>query len=77
MSKYSNAFKLTVVKEWLSGQTGLRTLIKKYDIKSNQAISEWRDEFLITGSIGSKNHRVYSPEFKMTVLNYRVTHSQT
>ena len=77
MSKYSNEFKLMVVKEWLSGQNSLPELVKKYAINNDHAIREWRDEYLVTDSIGSKNHKSYSPEFKMTVLNYLETHSHS
>ncbi|MGO3499992.1 IS3 family transposase, partial [Leuconostoc falkenbergense] len=77
MSKYSNEFKLMVVKEWLSGQNSLTELVKKYAINNDHAIREWRDEYLVTGSIGSKSHKSYSSEFKMTVLNYLQTHSQS
>ncbi|CAM3212217.1 helix-turn-helix domain-containing protein [Leuconostoc rapi] len=76
MSKYSNEFKLMVVKEWLSGGTmGTPALAKKYTISSPALLAQWRDEYLITGSIGSKNNKFYSPDFKITVLNYLKTHS--
>ncbi|MDI6552644.1 transposase [Leuconostoc falkenbergense] len=77
MSKYSNEFKLKVVKEWLSGQTSLDALVKKYFLSDNSTIREWRDEYLVTGSIGSTGHRVYSPEFKISTLNYLETHSRS
>ncbi|WP_224143490.1 helix-turn-helix domain-containing protein, partial [Leuconostoc gasicomitatum] len=77
MSKYSNEFKLMVVKEWLSGQNSLIELVKKYAINNDHAIREWRDEYLVTGSIGFKNQKTYSADFKMTVLNYLETHSQS
>lgn len=38
MSKYSNEFKLMVVKEWLSGQNSLTELVKKYAINNDHAI---------------------------------------
>lgn len=77
MSKYSNEFKLIIVNEWLVGQNGLKKLAKKYNIPTFRSIVEWRDEYLVTGSIGSKSHKSYSPEFKITVLNYLETHSQS
>lgn len=77
MSKYSNEFKLIIVNEWLVGQNGLKKLAKKYNIPTLRSIVEWRDEYLVTGSIGSKSHKSYSPEFKITVLNYLETHSQS
>lgn len=65
-----------VVKKWLSGGTmGTPALAKKYNISSPALLAQWRDEYLITGSIGSKNNKTYSPEFKITVLNYLKTHS--
>ncbi|MBM7436194.1 hypothetical protein [Leuconostoc rapi] len=41
MSKYSNEFKLKVVKEWLSAQTSSNELVKKYSLSINKAIREW------------------------------------
>ncbi|CBL92465.1 hypothetical protein GCM10025878_00550 [Leuconostoc gasicomitatum] len=70
MSKYSNEFKLMVVKEWLSGAKGSTELVQKYGIGSDYMIREWRDEYFLTGSIGSTNHKTYTPEFKMQVINY-------
>ncbi|OQJ74583.1 hypothetical protein BMS83_09530, partial [Leuconostoc pseudomesenteroides] len=57
MSKYSNEFKLIIVNEWLVGQNGLKKLAKKYNIPTFRSIVEWRDEYLVTGSIGSKSHK--------------------
>lgn len=74
MSKYSNEFKLMVVKEWLSGQNSLTELVKKYAINNDHAICEWRDKYLVTGFIGSNKHKSYSPDFK---LNYLQAHSQS
>ncbi|WP_089896547.1 helix-turn-helix domain-containing protein, partial [Leuconostoc inhae] len=70
MSKYSYEFKLMVVKEWLSGAKGSTELVQKYGIGSDYMIREWRDEYFLTGSIGSTNHKTYTPEFKMQVINY-------
>ena len=74
MSKYSNEFKLIIVNEWLVGQNGLKKLAKKNNIPSFRSIVKWHDEYLVTGSIGSNSHKSYSPDFKMTVLNYLETH---
>ena len=59
-----------VVKEWLSGAKGSTELVQKYGIGSDYMIREWRDEYFLTGSIGSTNHKTYTPEFKMQVINY-------
>ena len=70
MSKYSNEFKLMVVKTWLSGAKSSTELVKKYGIGSHHMIHEWRDEYFVTGSIGSTNYKTYTPEFKIKVINY-------
>lgn len=70
MSKYSNEFKLMVIKEYLSGTIGQAALTKKYKIATPALLARWHDEYLMTGSIGATGHRIYSPEFKMAVLNY-------
>ncbi|MBZ5963669.1 transposase [Leuconostoc gelidum subsp. gelidum] len=70
MSKYSNEFKIMVVKTWLSGAKSSTELVQKYGIGSDHMIREWRDEYFLTGSIGSTSHKTYPPEFKMQVINY-------
>lgn len=65
-----------VVKEWLAGVMGKHTLAKKFKVSSPALLTRWRDEYEITGSIGSTHQKTYSPEFKLTVLNYLETHSQ-
>lgn len=75
MSKYANKFKIIVVKEWLSATMGEAALAKKYKILSPALLEQWPNEYLMTGLIGSKNNKSYSPNFKMTVLNYLETHS--
>ncbi|MGR8837925.1 transposase [Leuconostoc falkenbergense] len=77
MSKYSNEFKLMVIKEYLSGTIGQAALTKKYKIATPALLARWHDEYLMTGSIGATGHRIYSPEFKMAVLNYLETHSHS
>ena len=77
MSKYSNEFKLMIVNERLVGQNGLKKLAKKYNIPSFRSIVQWRDEYLVTGSIGSNSHKSYLADFKMAVLNYLEKHSQS
>ncbi len=41
MAKYSDEFKLKVVKEYLTGKIGLKRLAKKYSIPSTTAIRTW------------------------------------
>ncbi|WP_223321794.1 transposase [Leuconostoc mesenteroides] len=77
MSKYSNEFKLMIIKEYLSGTIGQAALTKKYKIATFALLARWHDEYLVTGSIGATGHRIYSPEFEMVVLNYLETHSHS
>lgn len=40
-NKYSDEFKLAVVKEYYEGQLGVRALAKKYNLPSKNYISNW------------------------------------
>ena len=68
MAKYSDEFKLQVVKEYLTGKIGLKRLAKKYSISSNTAIRTWVAAYKAYGNNGIKrkrNKEVYPVQFKM------------
>lgn len=45
-NKYTTAFKMTVVKDYLSGRSGgLKSIVKKYDLKSDKQVREWVKKF--------------------------------
>lgn len=75
MSKYSFEFKLNVVLDYLSGETGgYKTLAKKYNIKSKTQIENWVNRYEQFGEEGlkrTKTKKSYSGEFKLAVLQYR------
>lgn len=73
MAKYSDEFKLQVVKEYLTGKIGLKRLAKKYSIPSNTAIRTWVAAYKAYGNNGIKrkrNKEVYSVQFKVDVLHF-------
>lgn len=79
MSKYSFEFKLELVKDYLSGETGgYKTIAKKYGVKAGSQVEDWiknyekyREEGLRRKSIKT----FYSGEFKLAVLQYRQYHN--
>jgi len=73
MAKYSDEFKLKVVKEYLDGSLGLKLLVRKYDIKSHTQLSNWVNVYQKYGAIGlsrKKKHEIYSVQFKLDVLSF-------
>ena len=73
MAKYSDEFKLQVVKEYLTGKIGLKRLAKKYSIPSNTAIRTWVAAYKAYGNNGIKrkrNKEVYPVQFKVDVLHF-------
>lgn len=51
--KYSDEFKLQVVKEYLTGDLGCRLLAKKYNLPSKNYIFHWRDQLIKKGLLDS------------------------
>lgn len=73
MAKYSDEFKLMVVREFLKGPLGLRLLVRKYEIKSPTQLKNWVNIYKNQGADGlsrKKNHEVYSVQFKLDVLSF-------
>ena len=50
-SKYSEEFKLSVVKEYYEGNLGVRLLAKKYNLPSKNYITNWINHFKENGLI--------------------------
>ncbi|WP_330585606.1 MULTISPECIES: transposase [Clostridia] len=74
MAKYSDEFKLKVVKEYLEGIFGYRILAKKYEIPDTKVIRRWVRAFHSFGMEEIKRKRkkaVYPVPFKLSVLHYR------
>ena len=73
MAKYSETFKLTLVKEYLEGKLSYRRLADKYEIPT----STLRGWVRIYENFGAKklvnteqNQRTYSVQFKLDVLSF-------
>ncbi|WP_099300195.1 helix-turn-helix domain-containing protein [Bacillus sp. Marseille-P3800] len=73
MAKYSDEFKINLVKEYLEGYYGYRLLAKKHKIPDTNVIRRWVRAFQAFGVDGIKRKRknaVYSVPFKLDVLHY-------
>ena len=73
MSKYSNEFKLSVVRAYLTGQGGVDALAKKYKVPKS-CIQQWVAQYKINGFF-TKPTRHFSGDFKIKVLNYQQEHN--
>ena len=74
MAKYSDDFKLMVVKEYLKGPLGYKLLVRKYGIKSSTQLENWVNVYKKHGAAGlsrKKTNEVYSVQFKLDVLSFR------
>ena len=72
MSKYSEEYKLRVVKAYISGEGGTERVAKKYKV-ARTCLQQWVAQYELTGSF-TKPTRHFSGEFKLKVLNYQQEH---
>ena len=72
MSKYSEEYKLRVVKAYISGEGGTERVAKKYKV-ARTILKQWVAQYELTGSF-TKPTRHFSGEFKLKVLNYQQEH---
>src|SRR5699024_5591573 len=73
MVKYSEEFKLTIIKEYLKGSLGYKLLAKKYLIPHESSIKSWvrnYKEYGLTGISTRPSPVVYTVQFKLTVLQF-------
>lgn len=73
MAKYSDEFKLMIVREYLEGPLGYKMLARKYDIPSASPIKIWVKSYKTFGEEGLRNKRsrkVYSVQFKLNIINF-------
>ncbi|MED4128193.1 helix-turn-helix domain-containing protein [Shouchella miscanthi] len=73
MAKYSDEFKLKIIKEYVDGYLGYQLLAKKYNIPDTKIIRRWVRAFQAFGVDGIKRKRkkaTYSVSFKLDVLHY-------
>ncbi|MBD7986407.1 transposase [Sporosarcina sp. Sa2YVA2] len=82
MVKYTDDFKVLVVREYLSGTIGYNRLAKKHGIKSKKQIIDWVNAYKLFGVEGlfrKTKHTNYPVQFKLDVLSFmkRTGASQT
>ncbi|WP_342511241.1 transposase [Sporosarcina sp. FSL K6-1522] len=73
MTKYSDAFKLMIVQEYLEGPLGSRLLARKHNVKSHRQLLDWVNVYKKIGAVGlfrRKKNEVYSIQFKLDVLSF-------
>lgn len=78
MTKYSVAFKITVVQEYQMNAVSFKTLSQKYNIDTSM-IRQWLYLAEAQGLEALKvkrQHRKYSLDEKMTVVDYYQTHEE-
>lgn len=74
MAKYSDEFKLMIVKEYLEGSLGYELLAKKYEMPNKSPIQKWVNSYQAFGKDGLRrkhSNKEYSVQFKLDVLNFR------
>lgn len=78
--QYSEAFRVKIIKLYLEGNHSFSQLAREYDITSRNTVREWYRLYKRFGFKGLKTKstsHIYSREFKLSVLNYKQTHSLT
>ncbi|GEQ34478.1 helix-turn-helix domain-containing protein [Marinilactibacillus psychrotolerans] len=73
MAKYSQEFKLKLVKEYENGNLGYKSLAKKYGIPDSSPIRKWVNFYQLYGKEGlspKKSKEVYPVHFKLDVLQF-------
>ncbi len=71
--KYSYDLKLMVVREYLEGHQGIRSLAKKYGIQSKSSVGRWIKLYEKFGTAGLKSMQgkeTYPIQFKLDVLRF-------
>lgn len=56
--KYSDEFKLQVVKEYLKGSLGCRQLARKYNLPSKNYILNWKEQLIKKGLLEDKPKKI-------------------
>lgn len=72
MSKYSDEYKLLVVKAYLAGEGGAGLIAKKYNV-ARTCVQQWVAQYKLSGNF-TEPTRHFSGEFKLKVLNYQQEH---
>lgn len=73
MAKYSDEFKIKVVREYLEGKLGYKLLAQKHGVKSHKQIINWvknYEKFGTEGILKKEQNKTYSVQFKLDVLSF-------
>jgi transposase len=73
MVKYSDKLKVKIVREYLEGYLGYKTLAKKYGIPNKSQIERWVHAYKAFGEDGLRkkpSKQVFSVQLKLDVLNF-------
>lgn len=73
MAKYSEAFKIKLVTEYLYGNLGYRSLTKKYNMPSTSPLENWVRSYKAQGMEGLKRRKTkeeYSVQFKLDAVQF-------
>ena len=74
MAKYSDEFKLKIVKEYLDGFLSYKVLARKYNIPSESPIKNWVNAYQkygVEGIMRKSSKKVYTVQFKLDVLEFK------
>ncbi|MCX8565434.1 MAG: transposase [Glomeribacter sp. 1016415] len=75
MSKYTEQFKLRVIKDYLTNATGSWTLSKRYEVDAS-TVRKWIAAYRVHGEASvKKKHSHYSAQFKLAVLTHMREHA--
>jgi transposase len=69
MRKYSDKTRLRATRDYLRGKLPLKEVARRYDVTA-AALGYWAAAYRVHGAAGvrAKEHKQYSPRFKMAVL---------
>lgn len=73
MAKYSEAFKIKLVTEYLHGSLGYKRLVKKYNMPSQTPLQDWVRAYKSQGVKGLKHRKrkeTYSVQFKLDTVQF-------
>lgn len=68
MTKYNYEFKLQIVRDYLDGKGGAKSLAKKYSVRTHGQIQNWINAYAMQGADGlrrSRSQKKYSFQFKL------------